>query len=795
MRLVAIYILEHYLFNEPQTINISGKFIYTFNKTKKTINISRKKNGEYVTGLHSKSISELSAIVGANGSGKTTLFSIINKHNDDTKAIFVYEQLNDDIFIENRTGKKDENGNITIKGSCQILYDNQKYSNQGNPDIPVLYYSPIADEDLSSIYSPISKTKHFKSTLLEYHLDNVTRAIMLMTDDISKKIKEVYPQLPFYDFLHLQAKPLRKRDLRNLYGGFKEEGEIERSHKINLDKLWDQYEHKDKDKEHLIHENANFLKDLEVNIFSYLIIDFTSIKTAFNGYYHVSFDDYIKEKSFNEKLKHFFFNKLAHIDKYIFKRLYESFEDYDYYSLLFIFEGANFNEELLERQKKTVSFFESLATSINEQKRTVDLSEMKEGFESLFRKELDGEEFKGIRDNLIKFWDALSVQLVDEPDSFKQFIKDSIGKIQVGLEASFKSIHDSRYEIIDRLKDRAIRAVRLFDGIQKFYDELQKIKNKPGFQLNSGSITVNLKEADFKVFKNLISRYKTVIEEFNINSMINAQLIEFRPDKRLSFGEKSLIDLFSSIYEFTIKKYDYLRRKEHYILLLDEADLGYHPLWKKGYISAISKVLPILFQKLNEGVDNTGKEYLEERKIQIIISTHDCLTLSDIPNYNITYIDRDKENTNKSIVLSFEDKPKKSFGANVVDLLNHSFFIGDGLLGDFSKENINLVIDNLNFQILKNEIEELKGIKDKNQNQEELLESKMVELNKIEGKFELREKEFLRSLIDIIDEPILNFKLDEMYFKAFPKEIDKQEAIIRVKKILEDAGVNITDIN
>ncbi|HBO29365.1 MAG TPA: hypothetical protein DD462_06190 [Leeuwenhoekiella sp.] len=774
MRLVAIYILEHYLYDGPQTINLIGKYFYAFEKSKKKLVITRTKNKDYIAGLHQDGISEISAIVGANGSGKTTLFSIINKNNDDTRAILIYENSVDEIVIENRTGRIDEYGNISDKNSLDVFFNDIKIQNTVNIDIPVLYYSPLADEDLTRFDSPISKTSHFKSTLLEYHLDNVERSLMLMTDEIADEIKQIYPELPLYDFLEIRSKPLYKRDLRNVYGGFKTEGDLEKAQKVSLDKLWDTYENKAEDKEHLVHENQHFFKDVEVNILSYLIIDGTSMQTAFNGTYEISFEDIIQVKDFYKKLDHFFFHKLAYIDKYIYRKLWESYNGNDYHTLLFVFETTNFDEELIEQK-------ESLLARISEIKsKTKSLSSNELGdyvsnnLDSIIVDEIRGEEFEQIRENLSKYIDHLFINYDDlDNESFNKKVESDLEEIEKGITKSFDEIFRSRYEIIDQLTSVAKRTITLFDSIKKLYLLLESIINKRGFSLNQGCISVKLKEVDFDIFKRVIQLYKRVIQALNSNSVIDAQLIEFRPNKRLSFGEKSLINLFSSLYEFTIKKYHHLRRKEHYILLLDEADLGFHPLWKKKYINVISKVTPLIFSKLNEGVDNGKNPNLENRKIQIIISTHDSLTLSDIPNYNITYIDKVFDDlSDRSKILSIEEKPSKSFGANIHDLLADSFFLKDGFMGEFAKEKIDEIIKWLNIKIIHNKLSE-------DSMREDLKEQLNKEQLELFENYKAISKKYCLQVIEIIDEPLLKNVLEEMYATAFPEDNEEIEEKIR----------------
>ncbi|RXM40753.1 hypothetical protein BOQ62_04055 [Chryseobacterium sp. CH21] len=100
---------------------------------------------------------------------------------------------------------------------------------------------------------------------------------------------------------------------------------------------------------------------------------------------------------------------------------------------------------------------------------------------------------------------------------------------------------------------------------------------------------------------------------------------------------------------------------------------------EKKYINALTTTLPILINSVKDKIKN----------IQIIFTTHDPLTLSDIPNRNVAYL---KKEENKTEVLSENEKPTKSFGANITDLLSDSFFIKDGLMGDFAKEKIEEVI-------------------------------------------------------------------------------------------------------
>lgn len=232
--------------------------------------------------------------------------------------------------------------------------------------------------------------------------------------------------------------------------------------------------------------------------------------------------------------------------------------------------------------------------------------------------------------------------------------------------------------------------------------------------------------------------------------------IDFRPtDRNLSSGENALLNFYSKLYSFIqnnlIEESKSLPDQDNYVLLLDEADLGFHPVWKKRYIDAILKTIPYFFEEL-EVVPT----------LQIIITTHDSLTLSDFPNNNVIFL---QKNGDLSSVISNNDQLKiqKTFGANISELLSHSFFIEDGLIGDFSKSKINEVI----FWI--------------NQHKEKNAEYKST-------KEFMKEFEYFKKVINIIDEKVVKLKLTEMITDLVPDDeyynqvIDKEIEFLKRRK-------------
>jgi hypothetical protein len=718
MRLAALIIIDHFLFETPSILNFGGPFTYEFKFKKSKVELFRFEQPHYIPNFYGEQITNLSAIVGANGAGKTSIMRVLNKSNDDTKAIFIYENEGAEIKIINRSGNIDEYGYFTEKSQLKILFDKKELAGIKDIHIPSLYYSPIVDFDLVNVESPISQTKHFKHGLEDFHLDSVERNVLLMSDDIIEELKKIYPDLPSYDKLNIRPKSIYKRDLRKIYGGFKKKGDVESAQEKLLDELWETYEITTKDKEQYIHDSTDFFRDLEINIFSYLIVDSTAILTPFNGGFELSLKEIHSKPTFEQKLKHTFFRKISHIDKYISQELNAAFTG-DYYMLLFVIEESNFDEEIKRKEAVVIKIIEAAEPGIqssNLKKSTKEIIKLI----SDIKKELAGSEFQDIHDNL-------NLILQNDKDQSLSGIKKIFEILREFVPKSFEHIYKIRFEIIGQIIDAAKRNIRLFDGIQRLHVALEGIQTKFGVKITNGILTLNISQIDYDSFNLIIKRYRAVLGEFHSNSAIGrVQLLEFFPNKRFSFGEKSLLSFFSSLYEFTLNKSYHEHRKKHYLLLLDETDLGYHPLWKKKFISALVKVLPVLFSRLEYDTEemNGKKEIKRNPNVQIIVSTHDPLTLSDMPNNQITYLNKISD---KTIILNQKEKPKHSFGANITDLLADSFFVKEGLLGDFAKEKINKTID---------------WLRDKK---------------------DFQNSEYHRKVIQIIDEPIVQQKLSEMY--------------------------------
>ena len=167
----------------------------------------------------------------------------------------------------------------------------------------------------------------------------------------------------------------------------------------------------------------------------------------------------------------------------------------------------------------------------------------------------------------------------------------------------------------------------------------------------------------------------------------------------LSFGEKQLLtQLHYILKHVTSKTYNYYvppyqahdvngepegdEQDDYYkkidiqscLIFLDEFEIGLHPEWQKKTIKYIIDFLEVV-----------------DIKTHLILTSHSPFLLSDIPKQNIIFLDKD-EKGNCKVVNGLKEK-KQTFGANIHTLLSDSFFMEDGLMGEFAKGKINEIID------------------------------------------------------------------------------------------------------
>ena len=191
---------------------------------------------------------------------------------------------------------------------------------------------------------------------------------------------------------------------------------------------------------------------------------------------------------------------------------------------------------------------------------------------------------------------------------------------------------------------------------------------------------------------------------------------QFTWDTKFSSGEIAFINLLASIF--------YELQNGKLLLYIDEGESFLHPNWQKKYISYIVQFI---------------KDNFPNRKIHLILTSHSPFFLSDIPKQNIIFLDKDEDENCQVLKHNEVLEKKQTFGQNIHTLLSDSFFMEDGLIGEFAKSKIN-------------EIKKLYQLTQNKNIQKRLENQKIKELAK---KAFNRRKKRLWQIQKIIGEPFL----------------------------------------
>lgn len=161
----------------------------------------------------------------------------------------------------------------------------------------------------------------------------------------------------------------------------------------------------------------------------------------------------------------------------------------------------------------------------------------------------------------------------------------------------------------------------------------------------------------------------------------NPKSVGLIPFTGLSSGERQiaytlgnvlyhLINLNSTLHDVSIEKEHLSFLKYHHVcMLMDEVELYYHPDLQRKFVKL-----------LLDSITSVPLDNIYD--INITLVTHSPFVLSDIPQNNILCLQKGES----------ESRQGQTFGANIVDLLNESFFL-QGTIGDIAQSCINEVVE------------------------------------------------------------------------------------------------------
>jgi len=147
----------------------------------------------------------------------------------------------------------------------------------------------------------------------------------------------------------------------------------------------------------------------------------------------------------------------------------------------------------------------------------------------------------------------------------------------------------------------------------------------------------------------------------------------------LSSGEQEMLNLLSRLYYgIAIRTKHDSTSKTPTLILLDEAEIGFHPEWQRKYIN-------LLIQFLTNPVI-VDPDYV----CQLVITSHSPIILSDLPMNCVTILEKDDK---KNTVVKTDES--QTFGENVFNLYRRAFVMKEGLVGAFASRKIKSLFERI----------------------------------------------------------------------------------------------------
>lgn len=138
---------------------------------------------------------------------------------------------------------------------------------------------------------------------------------------------------------------------------------------------------------------------------------------------------------------------------------------------------------------------------------------------------------------------------------------------------------------------------------------------------------------------------------------------------QLSSGEEICLNLYALLYDaIKIRPKKFASTYSPHLIILDEAEIGFHPEWQRSFINTLLDFLNSLKVKV-------GHDY------QVVITTHSPILLSDIPSCCCNFLKRiDDDKT-----INLREKIEETFASNVFETYRNSFFLEEGMIGKYAE--------------------------------------------------------------------------------------------------------------
>lgn len=227
---------------------------------------------------------------------------------------------------------------------------------------------------------------------------------------------------------------------------------------------------------------------------------------------------------------------------------------------------------------------------------------------------------------------------------------------------------DSRHDTIDFSDSISINAEK-YMMFMEYFDSF--LSDYSEYQINSKNYSISIPTDKMNIIQDFINAYK-----------ISVRIVDFLNFSwGLSSGENLLLNQFGKImhilnnnsngkYYLPVDENNIDQKATNAVILLDEAEVAFHPEWQRIYLASFLKFIE----------DNISKQGTH---VQIILATHSPIILSDIPKQNTVFLNKDKTTKHSYVVDS-----KETFASNIFSLYQNAFFLDESGIGAFAENKL-----------------------------------------------------------------------------------------------------------
>lgn len=241
------------------------------------------------------------------------------------------------------------------------------------------------------------------------------------------------------------------------------------------------------------------------------------------------------------------------------------------------------------------------------------------------------------------------------------------------IDSWVKTVRDSNSEDVLALWEQWAKGKKPAKELERIMKVVSTINSTCDYNETSGQFYLTIEGNEETVRKFIDEIYQT--REF-----LAARFIDVAPtydsvtDAMMSSGEEKFLYLMAEIYFshiIHVQKYDNIEAPTLYVL--DEAELGFHPAWQRKFISYLLDFF----------------NHYDQKDLQIILTTHSPILLSDIAKRDIVLLEMKNKQTH------LVEEHAETFATNIFELYRDSFFLNEGLMGEYAERIIKDIVSDI----------------------------------------------------------------------------------------------------